>query len=273
MNKKTLLIGFGTFCAGITTGYFMGIARTKAQYKADVAEVKDFYAAKLEEMGVQDSGFEPDENQIAHQNPDDEPFEDEMSEEYFNKIAGYSTAATGATGDGGKGRRVINYNKPSLEVVARELHLDEEPEPDDEEEIDEFYDEAYEAELDARAEELAIRRTENQSKGLPYTINEAEYDDAPENYTRQDLYYYSSDRVLCEDDDSIVEEEEALIGFDYEDVLDMQTTAWVRNDAIMNVYQIHRIDQSYSETVANVMETPRERDFRIIGRRKEVLDR
>lgn len=268
MNNKTLLIGVLVFGAGVGAGYLIGIKRLKGQYQSDLAEVKDFYAAKLEEMGVQEAEFELNSNVFVEEE-EEEPEEivEEMTEEYFNKLSGYSSAAT--PGHRGKGTHIVNYSKPPLEVVAREAF--EQPEPDEEEDEDEI-DEAYEAELDARAEELALRRHENQSNGNPYTINHTEYEDAPENYSRQILYYYSEDRVLCEDDDSIVEDEEVLVGFDYEDTLDMQTTAWVRNDTIMTVYQIHRFDQAYAKTVANVAETPREREFRIMGRRKHGLD-
>ena len=263
MNNKSLFIGTVVFAIGMGTGYFVGVKSVKARYQEDLAEVKDFYAQKLEEMGVQPEGFDPPEPGI---NGAPETFEEEMSEEYFNKISGYSSAAT--TND--KGRRIVNYSKPPIEFVARDAF--DQPEPDEPEPDDEEIDEDYEAELDARAEDLAQRRTENQANGNPYVINHDEYEDGPENYTRNILYYYSEDRVLCEDDDTIVEDEEVLVGFDYEDILDMQTTAWVRNDTIMNLYQIHRLDQSYAKTVANVAETPREREFRIIGRRKEGLD-
>ena len=53
----------------------------------------------------------------------------------------------------------------------------------------------------------------------------------------------------------------------------MQTTAWVRNDTLLTMYEIHRIDDSYEETVANVNEIPREREYRILARRKEALDK
>ena len=71
----------------------------------------------------------------------------------------------------------------------------------------------------------------------------------------------------------MVEDEEGIIGFDYEDVLDMQTTAWVRNDELMTLYEIHRIDQSYASAVANVVETPREREYRLMSRKKQIYDK
>jgi hypothetical protein len=52
----------------------------------------------------------------------------------------------------------------------------------------------------------------------------------------------------------------------------MQTTCWVRNDVLRVLYEIHRIDDSYKKAVRGVSETPREREFRIQGRRKLALD-
>ena len=65
-----------------------------------------------------------------------------------------------------------------------------------------------------------------------------------------------------------MEDEEGLVGFDYEDTLDMQTTAWVRNDILMTIYEIHRVDESYQQVVVNARETPKEREARISRRRK-----
>ena len=110
---------------------------------------------------------------------------------------------------------------------------------------------------------------------IAYVIDFDEHAEGPESYVRTTLYYYSTDRVLCEDDDTKidVDDEETIVGLDYEDILDMQTTAWVRNDVLRTLYAIHRIDDAYYSAVANVAETPTERDFRIKGRRKEVMDR
>ena len=277
MNNKSLFIGFVLFAGGVGAGYFFGNKRAKAQYQADLAEVKDFYAARLDDMGVQEAGFEPqrgadpEELEATEETDESEEYDERISEEYFNKISGYSTAVVGTEGQRGKGKPLIKYNKPPIEVVAYGEIEQPEPEEDPDEDDDEDYED-YDAELDARAEELAIRRNENQRGNKPYTINHDEYEDAPDNYSKQILYYYQEDRVLCEDDDSIVEDEEGLVGFDYEDVLDMQTTAWVRNDAIMTTYQIHRLPYAYSKVVANVIETPREREYRILGRRKHGLD-
>lgn len=272
MNIKNTVVGLAIFGAGAGVGYFVCKRRLVAQYQEDVAEVKQFYMNKIEEMGVMDEDFDPEE---LEDEEDEEDYEDEEEvQEYYNRVMKYSTAIR--EGERGKGRPLINYNKPPLELKNwGDLEEDDEGEGDIEEDYDDEEDPmdlAYEAELEARAEEFARRKYENKTNGLPYVIDYNEYEDGPEEYERQFLYYYALDRVLCEDNDDIVEDEEELVGLDYEDVLDMQTTAWVRNDQLMILYEIHRIDESYAVTVANAVETPREREYRIIGRRKQALD-
>lgn len=271
MKNKSIFIGFLVFSAGIGTGYFAGMKRLKARFIEDLAEVKDFYAAKLEEIGVMPEKFDPKD--LA--NPDidyDEDDEDPETEEYLDKVQKYASAVP--TGQRDKGRLITNYSKPPLNVVAYgEFGMGEgDEEPDEAEPDPDDVDEEYEAELDARAEEFAQRMHENKTNGLPYVIDFDDFEHGPEGYGRQTLYYYSVDRVLCEDDDTKVEDEEGLVGLDYEDTLDMQTTAWVRNDKVLVLYEIHRIDESYSNAVLNARETPTEREFRIMGRRKQGLD-
>lgn len=269
MKNKSMFINLVIFGLGLGAGYTLGNIQLRKRYQEASAEVKDFYMNKLQEMGVMEKGFTPEEmiDQIIED--DNEAYE--ATEEYFNKVKGYSTAIPeNDGGQRGKGRPIIKYNKPPL-------ILEEYGSLDDEGDIEEDYDDdeedaAYEAALESIADELAQRRYENQAKGLPYVISFDEYEDIPEEYEHHSLYYYTVDRVLCEDDDTMVEDEEELVGLDYEDVLEMQTTAWVRNDAILMVYEITRIDESYHESVANAVETPRERDYRIMSRRKEKLD-
>lgn len=260
MNFKRIAIGVVTFGAGVGLGYFA----CKKKYLDDLADVKQFYYNKIEEMGVQPSDFEPECDVEDDEDDDEEATDDD--EEYHSKVLKYSTAVRQE--HRGKGRPIINYNKPPLMDMKDWGDLEEEPEDPQAGEVDL----AYEAEIEARAEEWAARKCENRANGRPYVIDYDEYNDGPEEYERQFLYYYSVDRVLCEDDDSEVEEEEELVGLDYEDTLDMQTTVWVRNDTLSVLYEIHRVDASYKDTVVNARETPREREFRILGRRKQALD-
>lgn len=267
MTNKTLFGGAIVFIGGMGVGHAITKHLLAARYQEDVAEVKDFYMAKLAEMGVMPEGFDPTD--LVNSIIEVDPTEDfESTEEYFDALKKYSSAATEpVSGHRGKGRPIIRYDKPPL-VVTDYGNLEPEPSPDDEDDEDE---EEYEAELDYRAEQFAKLKAENQAKGLPYLIESDEFEDN-DMYDKQYLWYYSKDRVLCDDNDDIVEDEEGVVGLDYEDLLDIQTHAWVRNDTIMNMYHIKRIDESYHVTIANVAETPMERDFRIKGRRKQLLD-
>ena len=265
MNTKKILFGLAVFGAGIGTGYFACKLVLGKRYQEDVSEIKQFYMNKIEEMGVMAEDFDPED---LDEDEDDDT-EDPDEEEYRNTINKFNYSSAAVEGQRSKGRPIINYSNPPLPI--QDWGDLEEGVEDEKEEEDEM-DLAYEAEIEARAEEFARRKFENRSNGRPYVIDYEEYMDGPEDYELQALYYYSVDRVLCEDDDAIVEDEEELVGFDYEDVLDMQTTAWVRNDTLMVLYEIHRIDESYKMTVENAVETPREREYRVLGRRKQAMD-
>ena len=78
-------------------------------------------------------------------------------------------------------------------------------------------------------------------------------------------------------DDSLIDENDTPID-DTDDYLDAisklqnQTNVYVRNERIGADYAIHRMNRSYKEDVLGVMETPREREFRHLARRKTVMD-
>lgn len=273
MEIKKIVIGAGLFGAGAGIGYYVCKKQMLAQYKEDLIDIKQFYMDKVEELGVMPVDFEPeyiieDDEYEEDENTDEteETEEDDMaSREYHSKVMKYSHGIRQENNV--KGKPIIKYNKPPLQIEDwGDLEEDEEDEDPDEVDL------AYEAELEKRAEEFATRKFENKMDGKPYVIDFDEYEDGPDDYDRIALYYYSRDRILCEDDDTEVEDEEGITGFDYEDVLDMQTTAWVRNDILMTLYEIHRIDDSYQLAVSGAIETPREREFRIMGRRKQALD-
>lgn len=275
---KKLVIGTAIFGIGAVVGYFVSKKVLEGQYREDVADVQDFYRQKLDEFGVMVEGFEPPEDGLDRQIEED----DEYDEEEIQKKEVIETYR------GERRRYVTDYTKPSLDDMKRNLHHEgtsvvvntngEENlgNVDDEDEEDLEYtpsnDPKYEAELEKIAEDYARRRSENMKNGEPYLIEPEEYQEGPKDYDHQALYYYSKDRTLCEDDDSQVEDEEECVGLDYEDKLDMQTTCWVRNDKLRVLYEIHRIDDSYKKAVLGISETPREREFRIQGRRKQAMD-
>lgn len=276
MNIKNIMIFTGGIGVGSLAGYILCKKTLEDKYRMDIEDNRQYYLEKLEELGVMEEGFEAetmDEDEEEEYDEEDEEEQEDDSPEQA-RIREY------------KGTPKLNYSKPSLDELKRaikagvsavvpsngEESLGEVDEDDEETEYVPSDDPEYEAELEARAEEYAKRRSENMKSGEPYLIEPEEYVDGPEEYDRQALYYYAKDRTLCEDDDQEVEEEEACVGLDYEDVLDMQTTCWVRNDRLRVLYEIHRINDSYREVVLNARETPREREFRIQSRRKQALD-
>ena len=283
MNIKNIMIFTGGIGVGSLAGYILCKKTLEDKYRMDVEDNRQYYLEKLEELGVMEEGFEAETMEEEYDEEDEEEQEDDSPEQAL--IREY------------KGTPKLNYSKPSLDELKRaikagvknvpfptatgvsavvpsngEESLGDVDEDDEETEYVPSDDPEYEAELEARAEEYAKRRSENMKSGEPYLIEPEEYVDGPEDYDRQALYYYAKDRTLCEDDDQEVEEEEACVGLDYEDVLDMQTTCWVRNDRLRVLYEIHRINDSYKEAVLNARETPREREFRIQSRRKQALD-
>ena len=290
MNIKNTLFNLSLLGIGGLVGYVLAKKQLQNKYQDDLADVQDFYYKKLQEIGVMEEDFEPQEmtdeellEEFKRVTGDgiDTGIIDEVHEyinnskvveldERRNNDKKKNETSKDAKYDRGKGRPIINYNKPPLEKILAELEEEGDKEVDDPEE--ENVDAEYEAEIEARAEEFAQRRYENQMSGEPYCIDHEEFKYAPDEYETEVLYYYAQDRVLCEDDDSIVDEEEELVGLDYEDILSMQTIAWVRNDRICKLYEIHRIDESYQKVVTNAVETPREREFRLNGRRKQALD-
>jgi hypothetical protein len=276
---KIILVGTGLFGAGVAAGYFISRKILEGQYQCDVAEIRELYQEKLAELeelieAVEGKNEQPEKSEEYED--DDDDLTDEEEQEAMAALAVYR---------GERRRSVIEYNKPNLdtfksamrEVFHEGVSVITEPDDDgtlgDIDEDDESSDDPeYDADLEREAEDYARRRTENMKKGDPYLIEPEEYREGPEGYSHQSLYYYAHDRTLCEDDDSEVEDEEAVVGLDYEDKLDMQTTCWVRNDTLEMLYEIHRIDDSYKKTVQNAAETPREREFRLQGRRKQALD-
>ena len=278
---KNILFGTGMFGLGAVSGYFVCKKLFSDKYRADVADIQAFYKQKLDELGVMEDGFEPPDDSDRPEDPNDED-DEEDDDELGETIEIYKNQTRRVTTDYTK-----KYTKPPLESVGKALRNnvsvvvptngDENLGNVEDNEEDPEYTPRDDpqfivSELEKMADEYARRRSENMKKGEPYLIEPEEYHDGPEDYDHQALYYYAEDRTLCEDDDRQVEDEEECVGFDYEDKLDMQMTCWVRNDKLRVLYEIHRIDESYQKAVLGVSETPREREFRIQGRRKQALD-
>jgi len=171
--------------------------------------------------------------------------------------------------DSGKNlHHYVNYNKPYMNDILKKYENEENEQiEEDLLEDDAESDAEYKAALEADAEYFAINRYAAESNGEPYLIEYEEFVDGVEGYEVQDLYFYTVDGVLCEDDDTKVEDWDKLVGYDFEDKLMMQTSAFVRNDQLMMLYEIHRIPHSYQKDILGIAETPKEREIRITKRR------
>ncbi len=281
LTIKNVVIGTFLVGVGAVIGYFISRKLLEEQYRIEIAKIRALYQDKMDELeGMIDTIESSTEEQEDDEDEDEEPSEEDSDEEkaFNTRLAEYR----------GERRPIaVEYNKRPLTTFKRLLesqgmsvvvapngdenlgNLDDEEEDSD---VPSPNDPEYEEKLDQIAEDYARRRTENMKNEEPYLIEPDEYREGPEEYTHQTLYYYAHDRTLCEDDDTEFELEEECVGFDYEDVMDTQMTCWVRNDKISTLYEIHRIDDSYRRAVLNVSETPREREFRLQGRRKQAMD-
>lgn len=153
------------------------------------------------------------------------------------------------------------FAKPSIFDYAHDLEdkPDEEEEDDDDDDDDDLTEEPQEDE-------------ENEYD--PYLILEEEYHYSMDHNgdDGQLLFYYVDDQVVCEEDDSVVDDYYKILGYDFEEDLNVNVKTWVRNANLRTVYEVHRIDKSYAETVSTLAETPQERTLRRAGRMKEAKD-
>lgn len=276
---KNVIVGVVLIGLGGVTGYFISRKVLEDEYQKDIAEIKELYQEKLAELDAMIEALDEKHGVKKQEDETEETAEERDARE------------TVETYRGQRRRSIIEYNKPSLDSFKEAVKMyggegvsaTVDPNGDEhlgeidglengEEDVYTSDDPEYLSELEQQSDDYAQRRTENMKNDRPYLIEPEEYREGPEEYDHQVLYYYADDRTLCEDDDAKVEDEEQVVGFDYEDKLDMQTTCWVRNDQLRVLYEIHRIDDSYKNAVENVSETPREREFRVQGRRKGALD-
>lgn len=158
------------------------------------------------------------------------------------------------------------FSKPNLFDYAKSLQEEdasEEEEEEEEEDPEELISDVVEDFDDD--EENAYE---------PHIITEELYNFAVNNNGDdcQLLFYYAEDQVVCEEDDTVVDDYYKILGYDFESELYTATKTWVRNSNNSTVYEIHRIDSSYAKSIANLVETPKEKDFRRAGRLKKARD-
>ena len=256
--KKTaiLLVSFGS---GVATGYFVCKKLLEQKYHAEIKEVKEtliYNHNPKTKIGKVASVKEKEETLTATAEIEKKEYDNILNTQLYQSP---------------KGRPRFNYSKPDLNELAKHIEEDEDEDEDEEEMEDETIE--YEESLLAEADEYARLSEKNKKSNKPYIITYEDFEDRPENYDVQSLYFYSDDGYLCDDDDKVVEDDEEIVGYEFEDILNTQTTAFVRNDILRTVYEIHRIDSSYEHDILTLVETPSEREYRILARRKEISER
>ncbi len=98
-------------------------------------------------------------------------------------------------------------------------------------------------------------------------------DDSDGFYDKDDLFLYSGDNTLCDGNDAVIVDTDEVVGFEIEELIKLLVSRpdnmiHVQNAALKTYYTIHLIEDSYSTSVANRIETDREKAAR---RQKRLL--
>lgn len=115
-------------------------------------------------------------------------------------------------------------------------------------------------------------QNETDQNGEPFLINYAEFCKPNDVYDKVDLYYYRADDILCDGKDIIIHDPEDILGWDWLNEMQKQTTIFVRNPKLAIDYEIHTLGLSFSDEVTSRLETDKERKYRRIARQKKAMD-
>lgn len=195
MNDKVLVKAFMAFTAGTALGFAIGYFLNKRESESKAQEAMEafkLYSQKSEETIKNDE------------------CEDDV------KFEGVKPAKF-AKPDGTKGINYSKYNKDLQEKIDSESPSDDDP--DDEDELDddlnmEDYEETYEEMLERQSEEYIehAEQYRREHKGKIELMQSDEWDtDFPEtDYEHQDLYYFTEDDKLTDEDGNVLDEEEYI---------------------------------------------------------------
>lgn len=106
----------------------------------------------------------------------------------------------------------------------------------------------------------------------PYLINYAEWAKPSEIFDKVDLYYYRVDDILCDTKDLIIKDPEEILGWDWLNEMQKETTLFIRNEKLAIDYEVYSLGLAYSEEVSSRIETDRERKYRRTARAKKAMD-
>jgi hypothetical protein len=243
MYTKPFVIAFVSFAIGGTAGFLVARKLLEEHYmeqaQIEIDGVKDFYRKKYE------------------------------------RVPEVETSKDSAESEVGKYRKLTDkYNKPDLHELANpheEDILEDDIEEEIEEEIEEFSDDEDEEEEDDEDEDDS-ESGGDENMTDPYLIDYEDFTDPTSTFKKVDLYYYRFDDVMCHSDDLVIPQPEDILGWEWLNLLTTKAIAFVRNPKLATDYEIHALGKSYQTDIAGRLETDKEKKYRRLARKKEVMD-
>lgn len=265
MNNLTRgIIGLTIFGAGVGAGYLFTNKIIREHYaeiaQDEIEQVKEYYYNKYNQDAALESNTKNDIQFKDDTDYTDDPFND-MTEEEIEEARKEHSKIINDYNTRYKEHMKTNYSsfyeKPSiaeLSVLMNESSIT------DEEEYDEDED-----------EELLNKVDSN----LPYIITETQYLAECDHYAKEDIFWYVEDDVVCDSDDNPIEDDlDAMIGHEVFNMSANDYVTYIRNEPMGVDYVFYRLnDSSYARDVVGAVETPSEREYRQLSRKKQILDK
>ena len=233
MDDKVLVKAFMAFTAGTALGFAIGYFLNKRESEAKTQEAMEAFKLYSQKSEVINN--------------------DECEDDV--KFEGVKPAKF-AKPDGTKGINYSKYNKDLQEKIDSESPSDDDPDDEDEYEDDlnmEDYEETYEEMLERQSEEYIehAEQYRREHKGKIELMQSDEWDtDFPEtDYEHQDLYYFTEDDKLTDEDGNVLDEEE-YIG------PKVRQVGWMRSP----------------DDVIYIRNHPKEKEYRVFKERCAIID-
>lgn len=159
---------------------------------------------------------------------------------------------------------------PGDRVVIENDGVTIEPEPDDEEEVQDVVKRNIWTDLSDD------KRIEDQDKSKPYVITEAEWSTNEEDHDHINLTYYAGDNVLCDDADGVIEHVEQIVGVENLTLFgvgsDDPNIVFIRNEKLSSDYEIVRREDKFSVTVLSFDDNQLQHSAEPMPRKRRLRD-
>lgn len=254
MNKT--FIALLAFVCGGGVGYLVAKKLLEEKYaqiaQEEIDSVKEHYSAKIMTESVREGPA---------------PVINQENEDRSNKMP----LVRNSINESKPGSKIVtSYNEMAKEKMKSQLGMVHTDETDTDESEEPYVDAAgmYEGDhIDYGGE----RDLSDVDRSAPYVISDREFTDEFPHHDKVSLYYYTYDDVLVDEGERFMEEIDDTVGWDVFKVLEMQSSAWVRNEPLGIDYEICAVRGSFAALSNGVGVTPalspRERHDRSMKRR------